>query len=280
MNRILFMRFPHGLAKAFTLSYDDGVDLDERLVELFDKHALKATFNINSGLYSAEDETRPEGAYFYRLSRSRVSDLYAKNGHEVATHGHTHPWLEQLPIGSITYEIMKDREALEEQFGCIVRGHAYPFGTFNDTVVETLRACGIVYARTVNSTENFEMPTDWLRLNPTCHHDDKRVFELINNFVEAKPARRPKLFYLWGHSFEFDKFNNWDRIEKICDAVSGKDDVWYANNIEIYEYTKAYESLVWSADMRRVHNPSAKKIWFKLNGNLYSVSPDETLVIE
>jgi peptidoglycan/xylan/chitin deacetylase (PgdA/CDA1 family) len=279
MERILFMRFPEGKAKAFTLSYDDGVDLDARLIALFDKHSLKATFNINSGLYSAEGATRPDG-YFYRLSRSQASALYNKNGHEIATHGYTHPWLEQLSIGSITYEIAKDREALEEQFGCIVRGHAYPFGTFNDTVVEALRACGIVYARTVNSTENFEMPTDWLRLDPTCHHDNKRVFELIHNFVEAQPARRPKLFYLWGHSFEFDKFNNWDRIEKICDAISGKDDVWYANNIEIYEYTKAYESLVWAANMRRVHNPGAKKIWFKLNGKIYSIEPDETLVIE
>jgi hypothetical protein len=124
------------------------------------------------------------------------------------------------------------------------------------------------------------MPTDWLRLDPTCHHDNKRVFELIRNFVDAQPARRPKLFYLWGHSFEFGKFNNWDRIEKICDAISGKDDVWYANNIEIYEYTKAYESLVWAADMRRVHNPSAKKLWFKLNGTVYSITPDETLAIE
>ena len=280
MDRLLFMRFPEGKAKAFTLSYDDGVDLDERLVALFDRHSLKATFNINSGLYADEDATFPEGEYFRRLPRSRVLALYGKNGHEVATHGHTHPWLEQLSIGAVTYEIIKDREALEEEFGCIVRGHAYPFGTFNDSVVEALSACGIVYARTVNSTEKFDMPTDWLRLNPTCHHDNKRVFELINNFVEAKPAKHPKLFYLWGHSFEFEKFNNWERIEKICDAISGKDDVWYANNIEIYEYTKAYESLVWSADMRRVHNPSAKKIWFKLNGKDYSIAPNEMIFID
>jgi hypothetical protein len=37
---------------------------------------------------------------------------------------------------------------------------------------------------------------------------------------------------------------------------------------------------VWAADMRRVHNPSAKKIWFKLNGKIYSIAPDETLVIK
>ena len=112
-----------------------------------------------------------------------------------------------------------------------------------------------------------------------------RILELAEEFLNGEPkkyfwANTPKLFYLWGHSFEFDKFNNWDRIEKICDAISGKDDVWYANNIEIYEYTKAYESLVWAADMRRVHNPSAKKIWFKLNGKIYSIAPDETLVIK
>lgn len=72
MDRLLFMRFPEGKAKAFTLSYDDGVDLDERLVALFDRHSLKATFNINSGLYADEDATYPEGEYFRRLPRSRV----------------------------------------------------------------------------------------------------------------------------------------------------------------------------------------------------------------
>ena len=223
MERILFMRFPEGKAKAFTLSYDDGVDLDERLVALFDKHSLKATFNINSGLYAAEDATYPEGEYFRRLPTSRVLALYSKNGHEVATHGHTHPWLEQLSVGSITYEIMKDREALEEQFGCIVRGHAYPFGTFNDTVVEALRACGIVYARTTATTGRFDIPTDWLRMPATCKHTDPKLMELARKFADMKVTKdSAKLFYVWGHTYEFEGDDNWNVIEEFAEFLARK----------------------------------------------------------
>ena len=34
--------------KALTFSYDDGVEQDRRLVELFNKNNLKCTFNLNS----------------------------------------------------------------------------------------------------------------------------------------------------------------------------------------------------------------------------------------
>ena len=37
-----------GKMKAITFSYDDGVTQDKRLVDIFNKYGLKATFNINS----------------------------------------------------------------------------------------------------------------------------------------------------------------------------------------------------------------------------------------
>ena len=88
------------------------------------------------------------------------------------------------------------------------------------------------------------------------------------------------LFYLWGHSYEFEGDNNWDRIEKIAELVSGKDDVWYATNTEIYDYVEAYRALVFSADMTIVHNPTALEVFFVLNGKEYSVKPCETLKLD
>ena len=48
-----FLRFPQGKEKAITLSYDDGVVEDERLVEIMRSNGVKGTFNINTGLYGA-----------------------------------------------------------------------------------------------------------------------------------------------------------------------------------------------------------------------------------
>ena len=49
MNRF-FIRYPGFRKKALTLSYDDGVVQDARLMELLDRHGIKATFNLNGFL--------------------------------------------------------------------------------------------------------------------------------------------------------------------------------------------------------------------------------------
>ncbi len=279
MNRYIFMRFPEGRAKAFTLSYDDGTEQDIRLIELLDRYGLKATFNLNSGKWVPEDTVYEEGNVHRVLPRSIATRLYGKNGHEVATHAYTHPFLNRLDSGSVCYEIIRDRKELEAQFGAIVKGHAYPYGTYNDATVEALRSCGIVYARTVVSTHSFGIPQDWLRLHPTCHQYDERAIELARSFVSMSDLREPKLFYLWGHSYEFDEHGSMEQIETICQTVAGKDDIWYANNMEIYNYVRAYESLVFSADTSRVYNPSALSVYFVMNGKPYMVKPNETITI-
>ena len=61
--------------------------------------------------------------------------------------------------------------------------------------------------------------------------------------------------------YEFDNNDNWDHLEEICKAISGKEDIWYATNMEICEYVKAYESLSYSADGKLIYNPTLFTIW-------------------
>ncbi len=61
--------------------------------------------------------------------------------------------------------------------------------------------------------------------------------------------------------------------------ISGYDSIWYATNIEIYNYVKAYDSLVFSADGTMVYNPTLYKIWFRTDSQLYSVNSGETLCL-
>ena len=140
----IFMRFPQGKGKALTLSYDDGVEQDVKLMEIMDRHGLKGTFNLNSGLYAPEGTVYPQGQIHRRMTEAQVTRLYAGSGHEVAVHALTHPWLEQLPEHMVMWELVKDRENLEQQFHEIVRGMAYPFGTYSDSVVECLKKAGLV----------------------------------------------------------------------------------------------------------------------------------------
>lgn len=80
-----------GKNKAITFSYDDGVTQDRRLIELFGRYGLKATFNLNSGLFGLQGEVPCCGttAQHNKVQPEEVRSLYT--GHEIAVHTLTHP---------------------------------------------------------------------------------------------------------------------------------------------------------------------------------------------
>ena len=221
--------FPNGKMKALTLSYDDGVEQDKRLIEILNHYNIKCTFNLNSGLQSGASQWTRGNVVIRRMNVDGLPELYSD--HEIAVHTLTHPHLESLDRETIVNEIEQDRINLERIFGTEIYGMAYPFGTFNDTVVETVRNCNLRYARGVRSTYSFDIPQDLLTYQPTVHHSDKSLMELAETFIELKPSK-PQVFYLWGHSYEFDVDNNWQVIEYFCRLVSGRDDIYYSTNAQ------------------------------------------------
>ena len=276
----VFVRFPEGRSKVLTFSFDDGFIHDERLLNIFDKHNLKCTFNISTGKFWPEDKDYRDDWIWNYYKKSEATAAYANTGHEIAVHGFSHPFLETLPPASIAHEVLNDREQLEEQFGTIIRGMAYPKGSYSDKVVDVLKSCGIVYARTVKSSYNFDLPKDWLRLVSTCHHNDPKLMELANKFVDMKIRFHSQMFYLWGHSYEFVQRDNWNVIEEFTEFMAGREDeIWYATNIEIYEYLEDFNRLIFSADLTIAKNPTSRKLWFSLDSKLVSIEPGETKVI-
>lgn len=272
------MRLKDGKSKVLTLSYDDGVVQDIRLIEIMNKYGLKGTFNINSGMYESEDTVRDR--FYGRMKLSEAKELYTNSGHEVAIHGLSHPYLEKLDSVDVIYEISEDRKNIESQFGKIARGMAYPFGTYSDEVVDILEKCHIAYSRTTKATYKFWFPENWLLLHPTCHHTCENLMELITKFVEEpSPYGNSQMFYLWGHSYEFDNNDNWDVIENFAKYAGGREHIWYATNIEIYDYVKAYERLETSFDKKIIHNPSSIDVWVDINDVIYCIKAGETLKI-
>lgn len=272
----IYPRFPGGLSHALTLSYDDGVETDRRLIDIMRAHGLKGTFNINAGCFAPEGTVYPAGTIHRRMPRSDCLALYRDSGMEVALHGYRHAWLPYLPRTEMLEEIARDRRELETMFGTLVRGGAYAYGAYNDDAVDVLRTCGIVYCRTCHESHSLNLPLDWLRLAPTCHHNDPKLFELLDTFLSTAPDR-PFLFYLWGHSYEFESHDNWQRIEEFAERAGCRDDVWYATNVEIYDYMDAYHRLRFSLDGSFVYNPTATTAWFWREGKNVSVAPGATL---
>lgn len=255
----VFLHFPEFRDKAMTLSYDDGVCWDKNLIEIMSEYGLRGTFNINSGLFGSKPGER-------RMCADEILALYEPSGNEVAVHGVKHLSLTEVNSAIATDDVLTDRKNLEALLGHPVRGMAYANGRFDNRVVEILRTCGIVYSRTTVSTEGFDLPNDWLRMPATCHHNNPRLMELLDKFLNEEQrgymwARHPRLFCLWGHSYEFNDNHNWNVIEDFAKAAGNRDDVWYATNMEIYDYVTAYDSLIWSVSGDMVQNPTVHDLY-------------------
>lgn len=260
--------FPEGKAKVLTMSYDDGKVEDIRLLEIFNKYGIKGTFNLNYGIMIS-DQT---GQKHPRIPKERIADLY--KGHEIATHTMTHPTIARCPIPEVAMEILEDRKGLEEISGTIVRGHAYPNGSYNEEIKQLFKQLGIAYARVTETNvgvglSDFPLPVDPMEWQPTCHHNDPKLMEYAEYFAGFKKKQYLKLMYVWGHSYEFAEHDNWEVIEEFCKYMGGRDDIWYATNIEIIDYMEAAKNLKFSADYHLVYNPSAQSVWLAVNDNTY-----------
>lgn len=254
----IIMRYPNGVSKALTFSYDDGCETDKRLADIFNENGMKGTFNIMSMLFDLPEDHVKE--------RMRiVKEALVGSAHEVACHGYNHPRMDRLNCAEMLRETVEDRRRLEKEFGVIVRGMAYPYGAYNDQVVEAVRACGICYSRICPQSDNFNPYPDWLRWMPTTHHNgdiDGLADKFLGRIVKADDD--PLLFYVWGHTFEFDIDKNWSRIENFAKKLGNRDDIWYCTNIEYYDYVQAFNRLQFSVDADMISNPTATDVWISI----------------
>lgn len=250
--------FPNGKFKTLTMSYDDGKEADRKLVNIFNRYGIKGTFHLNSGLLDSENH----------IGKYEVSELY--KGHEVSAHTLTHPTITRCPNEQIIKQILQDRENLENIVGYTVRGMSYPNGSYNAEIKCMLKYLGIEYSRIVGNKDSFNLPDDFCSWEATCHHNHNLMAH-AKNFVELHKKQYLYLMYVWGHSYEFDKDNNWDLIENFCSYMSNKDDIWYATNIQIVDYINLLTNLKFSANGKFAYNPSAKSAWISVNGDIIEI---------
>lgn len=217
--------------KAITFSYDDGNEQDLKLLKIFNAYGLKATFNVNTGL------DWEHGTWLYRdtlevhrMNLAECSQVY--QGHEIAVHGSRHLNLTELTSAELQEELQSDVDTITAIFGTRPVGMAYSYGAYQDAVVKEVQRIQLRYARGVKSSYSFVEQNDLLRFRPTCHHDDPRLFALAEQFLIAEPET-PLVFYIWGHSYEFEGKRNWDHIKRFCEMIAGKDDIFYGTNREV-----------------------------------------------
>lgn len=235
--------------KYFTLSFDDGITQDLKIIEIMKKYDVDCiTFNINTGLYGANWDWvgnalgSPSTTHLRFTKEELMSGIY--EGYDVEVHTLTHPSLKnydgERKVRQLKKEIQNDADNIYEITGIYPVGMAWPGGDteYTETTISNVyKYTTIRFARATTSSYNFELPEYFLQWKPTCGISDPMLFTLAQQFIDT-PCEEDMLFYVWGHGYEFDVFNNYDVLDTLVKMMSESEDIVLVTNAEFYQLFK------------------------------------------
>jgi len=233
--------YPGGKKKAFNITYDDGVRQDERFVALLNRYGIKGTFNLNSQLMREEFSwIHPNGMEVRRLPPQQAKHLY--DGHEVASHSLTHPYMHDLTDAELYRQLKSDKDNLEQLFAREIKGFAVPFDYYDDRIADCARACGFTYARMSECTGSFSPCTHAYHWKTGIYHIDPDLPHFVAEFLNTQEELA--VCQIVGHSYDLDAENLWGTMELICAAVSQRDDIWFCTNAELVDCLRGHGACV------------------------------------
>ena len=275
-NTFINWTYPDGKYKALIMSYDDGLDDDIALAQLFDRYGIIGTFHLNSGLLDTRaiwDQGKPNESMGTYLSKDTLLDVF-KN-HEIAVHGTYHKGLVGLSDEEILEEINVDIENLTMLSGRKISSMAYAFGSTNNHVAEVIRTTTLSNARTVKSSYNFDLPEDYYLWNPTCH--DSEALEYLEAYLSLDSPNL-SLFYVWGHSWELrDTLRN-QNILKFCNEIGDRDNIWYTGAGAFADYHASLNALEIST--KQITNPEGNGVvYYREKDQFKCLHPGQRLIL-
>lgn len=233
-----------------TTSWDDGHKLDLKLAKLLKKYNIKGTFYVS-----------PRNREFKKedlLSDKEIVEL--STDFEIGAHTITHPRLTSINKKEAQKEIADSKKYLENLTKKEVKCFCYPGGKYNKDIKELVKKIGFVYARTMKRF-SFSFPEHALSSKTTLETHRNSLLTLpidsikILRFSKFNPIKFFKnlnwehlakkmfdevmkdggVYHLWGHSWVIDKFNDWNKLERVLDYINNKLDIKYLTNSQMIE---------------------------------------------
>lgn len=255
--------YPGFKLKALTFSLDDGTFQDKEMLNMFNRFNLKATFNINSKKMDHNgDFTMENWLKCYKIKGEDIKYIY--QGHEVAAHSSTHTDFSDCSDEALEYEIDQDVKTLSELVGYKVVGFAYPYGIYNDKIIDRLKKNGIIYARSVKSDLTFNIPKNWYTFGGTCNISIDKLPNLVKRWNNLSP-KQMKLFYIWGHSYELDMYHQHEKVFDLLSKLANKEDVYYGTNKDIFSYLAGFKKLRYNSNKNCLINNSDVDLYIEYN---------------
>ncbi|MCR5694674.1 MAG: polysaccharide deacetylase family protein [Clostridia bacterium] len=235
--------------KYFTLSFDDGVTQDLRLIGILKKYGMPCTFNLNTGLFGANwtwvaDMVGKPGLSHLRFTEEQIrTGIY--NGFDVEVHTLNHPSLAGNygdNANAIIAEVGDDAKNIKELTGIEPVGMAYPGGRECDTspfVIKTIvENTPVRFARLAVSQEHpeeFALPEQFMKWYPSAAvFDMEKCRALASDFIAAEPKDRDMLFYVWGHAYDLDCKDIWEDFEELVRLMAEDPGIICVSNAEFY----------------------------------------------
>lgn len=182
-------------------SWDDGDLCDLMLVELLTRFGIPATFYL------------PGTSKLPTATIREISERFEVGGH---TMSHL-PDLKKLSTSMVEQEIVEGNRWLEDITGKKVEKFCYPRGKYDLRAVDIVRNIGMKEARTVDVGH---LTYDDPHRKPTTVHVSypRREYRGEDWLVYARrklrlASKEGGIFHFWGHSWEVERLNDWQKVE-------------------------------------------------------------------
>ncbi len=139
-----------------TITFDDGyVNVLRHGVAPLAKNGFTAIQYLVADLIGKRNEwdVAQGEAPEMMMDSAQVREWLAA-GHDIGSHTLSHPYLTKISRPQAQEEIISSRKRLEDMFGRPIRHFCYPYGDWNETVRDLVKAAGYATACTTNPGVN------------------------------------------------------------------------------------------------------------------------------
>lgn len=155
--------------KTVVVTFDDGYEDNYlNVFSVLKKYNFPATIFLSTGFVGGERESKLQGIVLKILGWSQIEEMHHSGLIDFQPHTISHPKLAKMAKGEVEREIIESKKIIEEKLNKECRFFSYPYGSYNQETVQTLKNNGFQAAVTVE--KGFIRPGD-------------NLLELKRNFV-------------------------------------------------------------------------------------------------
>jgi len=160
--------------KSIVLTFDDGyANFIDNALPILNNYGFSATVFIVVGKMGMDSDWRSDKLRIPLMDWQDVEYVHA-NGFEIGSHTMTHPYLTRINQAEAWTEIHDSKTMIEERIGCAVKSFAYPYCSYNLSVVGVAGSVGYNYA-----VGGGEGNSNHLTLRRTGIHRSDKIKEIL-----------------------------------------------------------------------------------------------------